>query len=59
MPVNDEKKNEDYLTGKAVYDLYKNEKDAQRDLEDKKIAGSAFMEEDDISNVFQSFECHQ
>lgn len=51
MPVNDDKKNEDYLTGKAVYDLYKNEKNSQRDLEDKKIAGSTFIDDDDISNV--------
>lgn len=50
-PLNDDKKNEDYLTGKAVYDLYKNEKNALRDLEDKKVAGSTFIEEDDISNV--------
>lgn len=51
-PLNDTKSSEDYLTGKAVFDLYKNEKNAMRELEDKKVAGSTFIDDDDISNVF-------
>ena len=56
-PLNDTKSSEDYLTGKAVFDLYKNEKNAMRELEDKKVAGSTFIDDDDISNVFYSFHC--
>ena len=57
MPVRDKKKEEDdYLTGKAVFDLYKEEKSQLRDLEDKKVAGSLFTgDEDDLTNVGASF----
>ncbi len=53
MPVTDKKKEEDYLTGKAVFDLYKEEKSQLRDLEDKKVAGSAFLDgDDDLMSVY-------
>ena len=53
MPIRDKKKEQDdYLTGKAVFDLYKEEKSQLRDLEEKKAAGSLFTgEEDDLTNV--------
>lgn len=52
MPVTDKKKDEDYMTGKAVIDLYKDEKNQLRDLEDKKVAGSAFIDNgDDLTSV--------
>ena len=47
-----EKKNEDFMLGKAVFDLYKNEKNEMRELENKNVAGSLFLNnDDDISNV--------
>ena len=40
------------MTGKAVIDLYKDEKNQLRDLEDKKVAGSAFIDNgDDLTSV--------
>lgn len=56
MPVTDKKKDEDYMTGKAVFDLYKDEKNQLRDLEDKKIAGSAFIDSgNDLTSVIVVF----
>ena len=53
MPIRDKKKEQDdYLTGKAVFDLYKEEKSQLRDLEEKKAAGSLFTgDEEDLTNV--------
>ena len=46
MPVTDKKK-------EAVFDLYKEEKSQLRDLEDKKVAGSAFLDgDDDLMSVY-------
>jgi len=53
VPIRDRKKEQDdYLTGKAVFDLYKEEKSQLKELEEKKVAGSVFTgEEDDLTNV--------
>ena len=37
MPVTDKKKEEDYLTGKAVFDLYKEEKSQLRDWRTRRL----------------------
>ena len=40
------------MLGKAVFDLYKNEKNEMKELENKSVAGSLFLNnDDDISNV--------
>ena len=53
VPIRDRKKEQDdYLTGKAVFDLYKEEMSQLKELEEKKVAGSVFTgEEDDLTNV--------
>ena len=45
------------LLGKVAIDLNKEEKSQLQELEEKKVAGSLFVGDDDLSNVF-SFGVH-
>ena len=52
MPSVDQKKSDDLLIGRAAVDLYADEKNQLREMDEKKIIGSVFAGgDDDVTNV--------
>ena len=49
--MNSKQKEEDMLLGKVAIDLNKEEKSQLQELEEKKVAGSLFVGDDDLNNV--------